>query len=119
MNSDESISHVIYEAERRLTVYEFHLNELEGIDREAASLLDRVRDEAKALGIKVSPPKPPTDPNAVLIDAPEAARLLGISVEALYMRVSRCQVSGVVKTGRRTQFHKERLLSSLEKRARK
>lgn len=59
------------------------------------------------------------DSNTVLIDAPEAARILGISVDALYMRVSRCQVSGVVKTGRQTQFHRERLLSSLERKARK
>jgi predicted DNA-binding transcriptional regulator AlpA len=54
---------------------------------------------------------------AILINAPEAARLLGISVDALYMRISRGQVPGVVKTGRRTQFHRERLIASLAKRA--
>lgn len=54
---------------------------------------------------------------AILINAPEAARLLGISVDALYMRISRGQVPGIVKTGRRTQFHRERLIASLAKRA--
>ncbi len=58
---------------------------------------------------------------ATLIDYPEAATILGISVGALCMRVSRCQVASaaVVKTGRRTQFHREKLLASLEKRVRR
>jgi len=53
-----------------------------------------------------------------MLDADEAARLLGISREALYMRVARGQVPGVVRTGkRRIQFHRERLLTGLAKRA--
>lgn len=48
---------------------------------------------------------------SLLIDYPDAARLLGISVEALQQRVSRGQVprSAVVRTGRRVQFVRARL----------
>ena len=58
---------------------------------------------------------------STLIDYPEAASILGISEGALCMRVSRGQVSSgaIVKTGRRTQFHREKLLASLEKRVRR
>lgn len=47
---------------------------------------------------------------SLLVDAEEAARLLGISVSALEKRVQRNQVPGVVRTGRRLQFHRERLI---------
>jgi predicted DNA-binding transcriptional regulator AlpA len=51
-----------------------------------------------------------------MLDADEAARLLGISKEALYMRVARGQVPGVVRTKkRRIQSHRERLLTGLAK----
>lgn len=73
-----------------------------------AAVTRRAKHEAMEQSLRTPP---------VLIDAPEAARLLGISVDALYMRISRGQVPGVVKTGRRTQFHRERLLTSLAKRA--
>lgn len=50
-----------------------------------------------------------TDP--VVVDAPEAARLLGISVNALRLRTQRGQmpVGSVVRTGRRVQFKTEAL----------
>jgi hypothetical protein len=56
----------------------------------------------------------------VLIDTDEAARLLGISKAALYQRVSRHQVPGVVRSGRsgrRVQFHRGRLLEGIERKA--
>lgn len=60
------------------------------------------------------------DIEPVLIDADEAARMLGISVEALYQRVSRHQVPGVVRptpTSRRVQFHRATLLESIARKA--
>jgi hypothetical protein len=56
---------------------------------------------------------------AVLIDARKAAKLLGITVEALRMRQKRGQVRGIVKTGRRVQFHRIVLLESYERKARR
>lgn len=53
----------------------------------------------------------------VLLDVKEAASLLGITPSALSMRVARGQVTGVVKTGRRLQFHRERLVAGLTKKA--
>lgn len=46
---------------------------------------------------------------SLLVDADEAARLLGITRDALDKRVQRNQVSGVVRTGRRIQFNREKL----------
>jgi predicted DNA-binding transcriptional regulator AlpA len=80
---------------------------------------------ATALFAKLSASMPaassPAEPPA-LMDAPEAARLLSISVKALYQRVSRHRVPGVVRTGegrrQRIQFHREKLLAGLERKAR-
>ncbi len=54
----------------------------------------------------------------VLIGVTEAAALLGISRTALYSRIERGQVKGVVRSGRRIQFHRELLLARLAKGAR-
>ncbi len=47
----------------------------------------------------------------LLLDVPEAARLMGISEVAFRSRLNRGQVSGVVRTGKRIQVHRERLLA--------
>lgn len=54
-------------------------------------------------------------PFPVLINVEDAAALLGISKTALYSRIERGQVRGVVKSGRRIQFHREVLLAKLAK----
>lgn len=56
-----------------------------------------------------------TSISPVLISADEAAALLGISRTALYSRIERGQVKGVVKSGRRIQFHRETMLAKLAK----
>jgi predicted DNA-binding transcriptional regulator AlpA len=86
----------------------------ETIDRIAARVAER---PATASPIHA---RPPDALAPALLDAPEAAALLGISVEALYQRVSRHQVPGVVQIGkRRIQFHRERLLAGIERKARR
>jgi excisionase family DNA binding protein len=57
-------------------------------------------------------------PVRVLIGIDEAARILGITSGALRKRVERHEVPGVVRTGRRVQFHRERLLAAIEKKVR-
>jgi predicted DNA-binding transcriptional regulator AlpA len=54
-----------------------------------------------------------------IIDIEEAAHLLGISSEALFKRVQRHQVPGVVRTGRRVQFVREKMLETVQRRARR
>jgi hypothetical protein len=56
---------------------------------------------------------------STLVDVDEAAMILGISPSALRMRITRGQVPGVVRTGRRVQVHRERLTKSLERKARR
>lgn len=58
-------------------------------------------------------------PDAVLVGRAEAARLLGISIKALDMRVTRGQVPGVVRTGRRVQFSLAVLQERIARRASK
>lgn len=54
----------------------------------------------------------------LLVDVPEAAAMLGISETALRSRESRGQLRGVaVRTGRRLQFHRAKLVALLERRA--
>jgi hypothetical protein len=57
---------------------------------------------------------------SALIDADEAAPLIGITEDALWQRKSRGQLppGSVVQTGRRVQFHREKLLAGIAKRAR-
>lgn len=55
----------------------------------------------------------------VLVRPEEAAQMLGITVSALYSRVARHQLPGVVRTGRRLQFHRARLLEGLGRRAKR
>ena len=57
-------------------------------------------------------------PVSVVIDAQEAAQLLGITVPALYARVSRHRVPGRLP-GRRVTFHRETFMQGLQKRARR
>lgn len=64
--------------------------------------------------VRVGIDAPRTEP--LLMDADEVARLLGITREALDKRVQRHQVPGVVRTGRRVQFNRERLLAGINKR---
>jgi predicted DNA-binding transcriptional regulator AlpA len=63
-------------------------------------------------------PAPITEPERV-IDAAEAAAILGITRDAFDKRVQRRQVPGVVRTaGRRIQIDKARMLAGLAKRGR-
>jgi hypothetical protein len=66
-------------------------------------------------------PRPVVDPATLplLLLPSEASALLGVSVEAFYQRVRRGQVPGVVKTGRKVEVHRDVLLESLEKQARR
>jgi hypothetical protein len=59
-------------------------------------------DPASLIVVPVVVPVPEAEP--VLVDYPEAARLLGISLGALEKRVARNRVPGIVRTGRRIQF---------------
>jgi hypothetical protein len=56
----------------------------------------------------------------VLIDAPEAAQLCGIPLKTFQQRKQRGQLPPgcIVQTGRRVQFHREKLLAGIAKRAR-
>lgn len=57
--------------------------------------------------------------SSLYISVDEAARLLGISRDAIDKRIQRRQVPGVVRTaGRRVQIHREKFLAGLERRAR-
>lgn len=47
---------------------------------------------------------------STLVDYPDAAQLLGISVDALKWRVANGKVPGIVRTGRRVQFRRETLM---------
>lgn len=49
--------------------------------------------------------------DALLVDAPRAARIMGISIQAFRQRVQRGQIPrrAIVRTGRRTQFIRARL----------
>lgn len=58
------------------------------------------------------------EPAPLLLSVPEAARMLGVSRAALDKRIQRGQIPGVVRTGRRVQIHRERLLAGLERKAR-
>lgn len=65
---------------------------------------------------------PPTDPAALplLLTAGEAAGLLRTTVEGVYARVERGQLTGaegLVREGRKVLFHRDRLLRSLERAA--
>jgi hypothetical protein len=67
-------------------------------------------------------PSPSTDQAGgalpALINVEEAARLLNISAAALRGRIKRHKVPGVVRTGRRVQFHRDKLLAGLASRVR-
>lgn len=85
-----------------------------------------VRDEALLVrtllaGISYAAlaPQPQPEPAPVLIDREEAAKLLGITVDAFDKRVQRRQVPGVVRSaGRRIQVDREKMLAGIAKRVR-
>ncbi len=54
---------------------------------------------------------------SLLISVEEAAKLLGCSKVALYQRVDRRSIPGVVRTGRRLQFHRPTLETWLARKA--
>jgi len=74
----------------------------------ALGFLDDSRSEAPA-----SPAVP-----SLLIDVDEAARLLSLSPVAPRKRVERHQIPGVVRTGKRIQFSREKLTTWISKKAR-
>lgn len=72
----------------------------------------------------------PEDPRAVrplpavrphelpyLLSPEQAAAVLGSSVGAVYARAQRGQLPGALRTGRRLQVHRDRLLASLDRAA--
>lgn len=78
--------------------------------RDEALLAERL---AARLANKLAEPAP------VYIEREEAARLLGITLDAFDKRVQRRQVPGVVRTaGRRIQIDREKMLAGLAKRGR-
>jgi predicted DNA-binding transcriptional regulator AlpA len=80
------------------------------VDQVAESLADlRRRFDAE--------PKPDAAPSLV-IGCKEAARLLGIQPAALYARVARGQVPGVIRTGKTIGFLRSKLEAGLARRAR-
>lgn len=57
--------------------------------------------------------------NGLLLDVRAAAKLLGITEDALRSRVKRRRIPGVVRSGGRVEFHREVLLAALAKRAKR
>jgi excisionase family DNA binding protein len=87
--------------------------------RESAgqALAELVADAVVAKLRAGAEPVPPAPPIYISVD--EAARLLGITRDAIDKRIQRRQVPGVVRTaGRRVQIHREKFLAGLERRAR-
>jgi excisionase family DNA binding protein len=88
---------------------------------EAERLMGHAITEAAlgALGFldRSEAPTSPATPS-LLIDVDEAARLLSVTPMALRKRVERHQIPGVVRTGKRIQFSREKLLAGIAKRAR-
>ena len=65
----------------------------------------------------VAEPHPKLEPS-LFVGIKEAARLLGIKPAALYARVARGNVPGVIRTGAKTEFHRAKLEAGLARRAR-
>lgn len=84
----------------------------------AAQMLAELVAEAVVAKLRAgAEPVPPAPSLYISVD--EAARLLGISRDAIDKRIQRRQVPGVVRTaGRRVQIHREKFLAGLERRAR-
>ncbi|PRP90662.1 Helix-turn-helix domain protein [Enhygromyxa salina] len=63
------------------------------------------------------PSRPTTDPSALpyLLCADEVANLLRITRKAVYCMVDRGQLPGVTKIGRRVRFHRDSILTWLER----
>lgn len=72
-------------------------------------IAQRVVDRVLAM-LDVRRTTTPRDVEPALVDSPEAARLLGISVDALKWRVANGKIPGIVRTGRRVQFRREALM---------
>jgi excisionase family DNA binding protein len=89
---------------------------------EAGRLRDQGGDKAPNGGPPPPPPAPSVvslcEPEALLLSVAEAARLLGVTRDALDKRIQRGQVPGIVRTGRRVQVLRPKLLAALERRAR-
>lgn len=100
-----------------LTAGEVYAVSMIAATRAAEEAFNHAELVAEAVARRLAPPSS-TAPEAVLLDVEEAAALLGITVDALNKRVSRRQVGGIVRTGRRIQFHKAKLLESLERKVR-
>lgn len=85
-------------------------------------LFDDLTDEslqAPPFEAEAPPPTlPPTVP--IIIGAKEAASIYGITIDALYMRISRGQVAGLVNNGlRRVEFNREKLIAGRNARTRR
>jgi excisionase family DNA binding protein len=89
-----------------------------------AAVLQQAGGEAEVIAEKVAAklrevPPPIAEPQAVYISVEEAAKILGVSREALDKRIQRRQVPGVLRTaGRRIQIDRARMLAGLAKRGR-
>jgi excisionase family DNA binding protein len=85
------------------------------IEKEGGTPLDEAEELTVLAGISEARARMEAHHAApsILIDYPEAARLLGISVEALRQRVSSGSIPArcMMRTGRRVQFRTEALIT--------
>jgi hypothetical protein len=63
-------------------------------------------------------PASTAEPERILLSSDEAAALLGITRRALAKRVERHQVPGVVRSGRKIEFNRAKLIAGLDRRTR-
>lgn len=93
-------------------------------DRVARRVVDRMRAATPTPSAPVVPEAPAPAATSttppLLVDAKEAARLLGLpSVRALYSMMERQSVPGVARQGRALRFHRPTLVAWADRRAAK
>jgi predicted DNA-binding transcriptional regulator AlpA len=81
-------------------------------------LLEQITETLAALQQRLQEQPGQESPPSLVIGCKEAARLLGIKPAALYARVARGQVPGVIRTGSKIEFLRSKLEAGLARRAR-
>lgn len=76
-------------------------------ERVAAKVVEKLKEEPTLV-----------EPEKLFITVDEAAKILGITRDAAEKRIERRQIPGVVRTGRRIQIDKARMLAGLARRSR-
>lgn len=92
-----------------------------GYELALASVDDRIYAELDRESRESQPaPQGESVMESVLIDADKAARLMGITLKAFLQRKQRGTLPPgcIVQTGRRVQYHRARLLASIDRNAR-